>query len=89
MSLNHQKLALAAAAVMSAFFIVCAAFTALLPNLAFKLFGWLMMLDLTEFISQLDLSAAAIIGGLAQTFIYTYVFVWFLAWLYNKLLASK
>ncbi len=80
MELNKKKFALAATEVMSVWYVICAALVALAPELALKLFGW--MVHLVNL--QAGVSFPEVIYGFVEVIILTYVTTYVFAWLHNR-----
>jgi len=81
MELNKSKFALAGAEVMGVWYVVCALFVALWPELAMKLFGWIVHLV------NLEAGVASfpeVIYGFAEVVILTYITAYVFAWLHNR-----
>lgn len=83
--LNTQKFSLAAAATMGVIYVVCAAFVALSPDLALKLFGWLVhLVNVDKFAGDVQITVLGFIIGLAQVIVYTYIGALIFSLLHNK-----
>ncbi len=80
MQLNKSKFALAAAAVMGAWSIVCALLVAIAPDLTLKLFSW--MVHLVNLEAGVSFPEAAY--GVIEVFVLTYVTAYVFAWLHNR-----
>ena len=85
MELNKQKFALAAAAVMGAWSVICAILVALFPSLTLKLFSWMVHLVNLE----AGVSFPGAIVGIIEVFVLTYVTAYVFAWLHNRFMKSK
>lgn len=89
MDIRKQKFALAAAAVMGGVYLLCAAFVYLAPEVALRLFGWLVhLVAVDEVAATMGLTAQGILAGLLQTLVYTYVLAWIFATLHERFLAE-
>lgn len=81
MELNKSKFALAAAEVMGVWYVICAFLVTLAPELAMKLFSWMVHLVNLE---------AGVVGfpeaiyGFAEVVILTYITAYVFAWLHNR-----
>lgn len=84
MKLHAQKFALAATITMSVAYTICAAFTALDPDLAMKFLGWIIHLTNVDKFTAIDVSAGSFIAGLVPILAYTYFGTYLFALLYNK-----
>lgn len=83
--ININGFAVAAAGVMGALYIICAAFVALWPNLSLQLFGWLVhLVNLEKFAGDVAVTLSGLFWGLVQAVLYTYIGAWLVAWLHNK-----
>lgn len=80
MQLNKRKFALAAAAVMGAWSIICAILVAIAPNLTLKLFSW--MAHLVNLKTGVTFPEA--VYGVIEVFVLTYVTAYVFAWLHNR-----
>ncbi|OGF64472.1 hypothetical protein A2661_02940 [Candidatus Giovannonibacteria bacterium RIFCSPHIGHO2_01_FULL_45_24] len=85
MQLNKQKFALAAAAVMSGWSVICAVLVAIAPNLALTLFSW--MVHLVNLKAGVSFPGA--IYGIIEVFILTYITAYAFALLHNKFIQPK
>ncbi len=80
MELNKNKFALAAAEVMGVWYIICAIVVFLAPELAIKLFGWIVhLINL-----QARVSFPEALYGFAEVIIFTYISAYVFAWLHNR-----
>ncbi len=86
MEIDKNKFALAAALVLSAWSVICAAVVSIAPNLAVTLFSWIIHLVNLE---PANITLAGFIGGLVQVFIYTYITAWVFAYLHNRFLKPR
>ncbi len=81
MELNKQKFALAAAEVMGVWYVICALLVVLVPDLALKLFSWMVHLVNLE---------AGVVGfpeaiyGFIEVVALTYITAFVFAWLHNR-----
>lgn len=86
MELNRQKFALAAAMAMGTAYVICAVFTALLPDVALKFLGWMVhVVNVEKFAGGVEVTFGGFILGLLPVLFYTYLVSYLFAWLYNKL----
>lgn len=80
MELNKGKFALAATEVMGAWYIICAILVASAPNLAVKLFSWMVhLVDLKP-----GVSFPEVIYGFIEIVVLSYVTAYVFAWLHNR-----
>ncbi len=84
MELNKSKFALAAAKVMGVWYVICAFFVALWPELALKLFSWIVHLVNLE----AGMSFPEVIYGFIEIIILTYITAYVFAWLHNRAIAK-
>ncbi len=83
--INKKGFALAVAIVMGVIYVICAVFVALWPDFSLKLFGWLVhLVNVEKFAGDVAVTFGGFLGGLVQSFVYTYIGAWFIAWLHNK-----
>lgn len=83
--INKNGFALAAGGVMGGIYIICAVFVSLWPELAIALFGWLVhLVNAEKFSGDVVITFGGFMAGLVQSFVYTYVGAWIIAWLHNK-----
>ncbi|MBI2635204.1 MAG: hypothetical protein HYW79_01520 [Parcubacteria group bacterium] len=85
MELDKNKFALAASAVMGVWYVICAAFVALVPDLAMKLFSYMVHLVNLE---------AGVVGfpqavyGFVEVVVFTYITAYVFAWLHNRFMKA-
>lgn len=80
MELNKNKFALAGAEVMGLWYIICAALVAVAPDLAVKLFSWMVhLVDLRP-----GVSFPEVIYGFIEVVVLTYITAYVFAWLHNR-----
>jgi len=85
MELNKNKFALAAAHTMGVIYVVCAVFVVLWPDFVLRLFGWLVhLVNVDKFAGDVQITLGGFIGGLAQSWVYTYIGAWIFSWLHNR-----
>lgn len=90
MELNKQKFALAAAIAIGIAYVICAVFTALLPDVALKFLGWMVhIVNVEKFAGGVEVTFGSFVIGLLPVLFYTYLVSYFFAWLYNKLVRSR
>lgn len=80
MELNKGKFALAAAEVVGAWYVLCALLVFLAPELALKLFSWIVHLINLE----PGISFPEVIYGFIEIIVLTYVTAYIFAWLHNR-----
>lgn len=86
MELNKQKFSLAATITMGIAYVICAVFTALLPDVALKFLGWMVhIVNVEKFAGGVEVTFGGFILGLLPVLFYTYLVSYLFAWLYNKL----
>ncbi|OGD24294.1 hypothetical protein A2Z10_02725 [Candidatus Azambacteria bacterium RBG_16_47_10] len=85
MQFNAQKFALAATITMGIAYVICAAFTALNPELAMKFLGWIIHLTNVDKFTAIEVTFGSFIASLVPILAYTYFGAYLFAWLYNKL----
>lgn len=80
MELQRNKFALAAAEVMGVWYVICASLVALAPDVAVKLFGWMVhLVDLKP-----GVSFPEVIYGFIEIIILSYATAYVFAWLHNR-----
>ena len=85
MKFDKQKFALAATGASGIAYVICAAFTAIAPELAVRFLGWMMhILNVEKFIGEVEMTFGGVILGLIPILIYSYIVAWVFPWLYNK-----
>ena len=90
MTLNANKLALAATITMSAAYVVCAAFTTIAPDVALKFLGWMLhLVDVEKFADGAQVTFGTFILGLLPIVFYSYITAYIFARLYNKFVESN
>lgn len=85
MELNKNKFALAAAAVMGSWSVLCAILVAIVPDLTLKLFSWMVHLVNLE----AGVSFPEALYGIAEVFVLTYITAYVFAWLHNRFLKPR
>lgn len=81
MELNKKKFALAAMKIMGVWYVVCALFVTLAPDLALKLFSWMVHLVNLE---AGIVSFPAVIYGFIEVIVLTFISAYVFAWLHNR-----
>lgn len=90
MKLQTQKFALAASLTTTVAYIACAILVFISPDFSLKFFGWMIhLVNLDQSLIRADITLGGFVIGLIQTLVLTYLFVWLLAWFYNKFLGQK
>lgn len=89
MKLNTQKFALAATITMGVAYAVCAAFTALNPDLAMRFLGWIIHLTNVEKFTTIEVTFGSFIASLVPILAYTYAGTYLFAWLYNRFIQEN
>ena len=88
--INIRGFAKAVACIIGLVYVVCAIFVTLWPDLALRLFGWLVhLVNIDKFAGDVNITAGGFIAGLVQIVIYSYVIAWLIAWLHNKFCKSN
>lgn len=88
--LKANHLASAAAIIAAVIYLVCAAASIFWPETFLKLMNMMVhAIDLTKGAPGSKVTAIAFAAGFVQTVVYTYIVVYFFAWIYNKLLETK
>ncbi len=80
MELNKSKFALAATEVLGIWYIICALLVLAVPDLAVKLFSWMVHLVNLE----AGISFPGAIYGFFEVIILTYLSAYIFAWLHNR-----
>lgn len=80
MELNKSKFSLAAAEIMGVWYVICALLVTLVPELAMKLFGWMVHLVNLE----VGISFPEVVYGFIEVVILTYITAYVFAWLHNR-----
>ena len=80
MELDKKKFALAAAEVFAIWYVICALLVALVPNLAVKLFSWIVHLVNIE----PGVSFPEVIYGFIEVVVLSYITAYVFAWLHNR-----
>lgn len=85
MELNRNKFALAATEVMAAWYIICAGLVAAVPDLAIKLFSWMIhVVDLKP-----GVTFPKVIYEFIEIVVLAYVAAYVFAWLHNRSVTIK
>lgn len=86
MQLHTQKLALAATETVGIAYALCAAFTALWPDIAVKLVGSMMhILNIEKYAADIQMTWGGFFTGLIEVMVYAYLFTFVLGFLYNRM----
>lgn len=80
--LNKGGFALAATAILSIVYIICALFAAFWPGAAVKVLGWMLHLVVLE--TNVAITIGGFFVGLVQIAVYSFICAWLFAWLHNK-----
>ena len=87
MEFNKHKLSLAAALTTGIAYVICAAFTAIAPEVALRFLGWMLhLVNVEQFAGDVRLTFGSFILGLLPILFYTYLAAWIFAAIYNRLL---
>lgn len=86
MKLDKNKFAMAAAAIMGIWYVICATLVVLAPDLALKLFSYMVHLVNLE---GGVLGWPEAIYGFIEVIILTYVTAYVFGWLHNRFITSK
>lgn len=90
MELQKHPFSLAVSVTFGIMYIVCAAFTALLPDLAMKLLGWVAhIVNVDKFAGGVEITLVGVAIGLLEIVVYGYVAAYLFATLYNRFTAPK
>ncbi|MDP3901529.1 MAG: DUF5676 family membrane protein [bacterium] len=84
MLLNKKKFASQITLLISSAYLVCALFTAIWPIAATKLVGWMMHILNVEQFAYIGITFGGTIIGLIQVVIYSYIFSWLFATVFNR-----
>ena len=80
MELDKNKFALAAGATIGIWYVICATLVATVPDLATKLFSWMVhLIDL-----RAEVSFPEVIYGFIEAVIFAYITAYVFAWLHNR-----
>ena len=85
MELNKNKFALAAAAVMGVWSVICAILVALAPALTLKLFSWMVHLVNLE----AGVTFPGVVYGVIEVFVLTYITAYVFSWLHNRFIQPR
>lgn len=89
MTLNANKFSLAAAMTMGITYVICAVFTALVPDIALKFLGWMMhIVNVEKFAGGVEVTIGGFLLGLLPILFYSYLAAYVFARLYNKLVQA-
>ena len=90
MTLNANKLALAATITMGMVYVVCGIFTAVAPDLALKFLGWMLhLVDVEKFAGGVEVTFRSFVPGLLPIIFYSYAATYIFARLYNRFVESN
>jgi hypothetical protein len=85
MGFNTKKFALALSETAGIAYVICVVLVAIAPNVAWKLAGWISHMTNLEVLGR-GVTVSGSLLGLAEILVYTYLFGWLLASLYNRAL---
>lgn len=89
MTFHANKLSLAATITMGIVYTVCAAFTAIAPDVALMFLGWMLhLVNVEKFAGGVEVTLSSFILGLLPILFYSYITTYVFARLYNKLIES-
>ena len=84
MELDKNKFALAAGATIGVWYVICAALVAIAPDLAIKLFSWMVhLIDL-----RAEVSFPEVIYGFVEFVALAYITAYVFAWLHNRFMKT-
>lgn len=90
MEIKKHQFSLAASATFGIMYVACAAFTALLPDLAMRLLGWVAhIVNVDKFAGGVEITLVGVAIGLLEIVVYGYVAAYLFASLYNRFTAPK
>ncbi|MBI5400609.1 MAG: hypothetical protein HZB12_00620 [Candidatus Yonathbacteria bacterium] len=90
MELKKHSFALAMSVTFGIMYIICAVFTALSPELALKLLGWVVhIVNVDKFAGGVAVTWGGVAMGLLEIVVYGYVAAYLFASLYNRFSAPK
>lgn len=90
MEIQKHPFSLAVATTFGIMYVLCAAFTALSPELALKLLGWVAhIVNVDKFAGGVEVTLGGVAMGLLEIVVYGYVAAYLFASLYNRFTASK
>lgn len=90
MELKKHQFSLAASTTFGIMYVLCAGFTALLPDLAMKLLGWVAhIVNVDKFAGGVEITLGGVAIGLLEIVVYAYVAAYLFASLYNRFSAPK
>lgn len=90
MELQKQPFSLAVSVTFGIMYILCAGFTALWPDLAMQLLGWVAhIVNVDKFAGGVEITLTGVAIGLLEIVIYGYVAAYLFASLYNRFSAPK
>ncbi|OGY24827.1 MAG: hypothetical protein A2126_00825 [Candidatus Woykebacteria bacterium GWB1_45_5] len=90
MKFDTKKFPLAAAVTMAIIYIICTVFVAIFPEVATKIFGWMIHMTLgDEGVRGQNISLGGFFVSLVQLVFYTYLSAWIFSTLYNKFTSNK
>ena len=86
MQFNQTKLALAGAEAVAVLYLACVILVWIAPSLAVKFFSYLFHgINLAAITSSSGLNFGAVVIGLIEAFVYTYIGLYLFAWFYNRM----
>lgn len=90
MELKKHPFSLAVSVTFGIMYILCAGFTALWPDLAMQLLGWVAhIVNVDKFAGGVEITLIGVAMGLLEIVIYGYVAAYLFASLYNRFSAPK
>ena len=90
MELQKHPFSLAVSATFGIMYVVCAVFTALWPDLAIKLLGWVAhIVNVDKFAGDVQITLVGVAIGLLEIVVYGYIAAYLFATLYSRFTAPK
>lgn len=90
MELQKHQFSLAAATTFGIMYVICAVFTALWPDAALKLLGWVAhIVNVDKFAGGVEVTLGGVAVGLLEIVVYSYASAYLFASLYNRFLSPK
>lgn len=90
MELQKHPFSLAVSVTFGIMYVICAGFTALWPDFAMRLLGWVAhIVNVDKFAGDVQITLTGVAIGLLEIVVYGYVAAYLFAYLYNRFTTPK
>ncbi|HBC70772.1 TPA: hypothetical protein DCZ46_02315 [Candidatus Campbellbacteria bacterium] len=90
MELKKHQFSLAVSVTFGVVYVICAGFTALWPDFAMRLLGWMAhIVNVDKFVGGVEVTLAGVTIGLLEIVVYGYGTAYLFAYFYNRFTAPS